>query len=52
MNNLCNISSNFRTLEYLMRHLAKVSTNGSNTGMHSKNLAIVWAPNLLRYVSV
>ncbi|XP_071176710.1 uncharacterized protein [Mytilus edulis] len=38
----------YRTLEYLMRHLAKVSTNGSDTGMHSKNLAIVWAPNLLR----
>lgn len=38
----------YRTLEYLMRHLAKVSTNGNDTGMHSKNLAIVWAPNLLR----
>ena len=32
-----------------MRHLAKVAAFGKETGMHSKNLAIVWAPNLLRY---
>lgn len=38
----------YRTLEYLMRHLAKVAAYGPDTGMHSKNLAIVWAPNLLR----
>ena len=39
---------NFRTLEYLMRHLHKVSLKGNDTGMTAKNLAIVWAPNLLR----
>ena len=39
---------NFRTLEFLMRHLHKVSLKGENTGMTAKNLAIVWAPNLLR----
>ena len=38
----------FRTLEYLMRHLYKVSLKGQQTGMTAKNLAIVWAPNLLR----
>lgn len=39
---------NARTLEYLMRHLFKVSLKGHETGMTAKNLAIVWAPNLLR----
>lgn len=39
----------YRTTEYLMRHLARVAAHGHETGMHSKNLAIVWAPNLLRY---
>ena len=29
-------------------HLAKVAAMSSQTGMHSKNLAIVWAPNLLK----
>ncbi|XP_056011649.1 uncharacterized protein LOC125678137 isoform X3 [Ostrea edulis] len=38
----------YRTTEFLMRHLAKVAAFGKETGMHSKNLAIVWAPNLLR----
>ncbi|XP_041373060.1 serine-rich adhesin for platelets-like isoform X3 [Gigantopelta aegis] len=38
----------YRTTEYLMRHLARVAGYGLETGMHSKNLAIVWAPNLLR----
>ncbi|XP_016420990.1 stress response protein nst1 [Sinocyclocheilus rhinocerous] len=38
----------YRTLEYLMRHLVKMSTFASQTNMHSRNLAIVWAPNLLR----
>ncbi|XP_071841993.1 rho GTPase-activating protein 32-like isoform X3 [Apostichopus japonicus] len=38
----------YRTLEYLIRHLAKMSTNHHITGMNIKNLAIVWAPNLLR----
>ncbi len=31
-----------------MRHLYKVSLKGNDTGMTAKNLAIVWAPNLLR----
>lgn len=38
----------YRTTEYLIRHLARVAGHGRDTGMHSKNLAIVWAPNLLR----
>ncbi|XP_076457781.1 uncharacterized protein LOC143291666 isoform X2 [Babylonia areolata] len=38
----------YRTLEYLMRHLGRVASHALETGMHSKNLAIVWAPNLLR----
>ncbi|XP_054259133.1 uncharacterized protein LOC128983900 isoform X2 [Macrosteles quadrilineatus] len=38
----------YRTLEYLMRHLARVSERGSQTGMTARNVAIVWAPNLLR----
>ena len=37
-----------RTLSYLMRHLQHVSEHGPATGMTAKNLAIVWAPNLLR----
>lgn len=31
-----------------MRHLAKVSEKGQQTGMTARNIAIVWAPNLLR----
>ncbi|CAH1185554.1 unnamed protein product [Phyllotreta striolata] len=42
----------YRTLEYLMRHLAKVAMHGSNTGMTTRNVAIVWAPNLLRCESL
>ncbi|XP_076869218.1 uncharacterized protein arhgap33 isoform X2 [Brachyhypopomus gauderio] len=38
----------YRTLEYLIRHLARLATFSSETNMHVKNLAIVWAPNLLR----
>lgn len=38
----------YRTLEYLMRHLAKVAKHGTSTGMTTRNVAIVWAPNLLR----
>ena len=37
-----------RTAEFLFRHLNKVSKFGAKTGMHCKNLAIVWAPNLMR----
>ncbi|KAA8594070.1 hypothetical protein FQN60_004904 [Etheostoma spectabile] len=38
----------YRTLEYLMRHLSHLATFSPITNMHTKNLAIVWAPNLLR----
>ncbi|KAG5268360.1 hypothetical protein AALO_G00211740 [Alosa alosa] len=38
----------YRTLEFLMRHLARLAAFSYITNMHSKNLAIVWAPNLLR----
>lgn len=37
-----------RTLEYLTKHLAKVANHGTRTGMTTRNIAIVWAPNLLR----
>lgn len=43
---------NYRTLEYLSRHLYRVSLRGSDTGMTAKNVAIVWAPNLLRSKSL
>ena len=38
----------FNCLRHLMMHLQKVAEKASETGMTSKNLAIVWAPNLLR----
>ncbi|KAG1967224.1 rho GTPase-activating protein [Pimephales promelas] len=38
----------YRTLEFLMRHLSRMGTYSGVTNMHCKNLAIVWAPNLLR----
>lgn len=38
----------FRTLQYLLCHLAKIASHGEETGMTPKNIAIVWAPNLLR----
>jgi hypothetical protein len=38
----------YRTLEYLVRHLERVAARGEETGMTARNLAIVWAPNLLR----
>ena len=38
----------YKTLKHLMTHLQKVSGQSAETGMSSKNLAIVWAPNLLR----
>ncbi|XP_054717938.1 uncharacterized protein LOC129227411 [Uloborus diversus] len=38
----------FRTLQYLLSHLARVASFGEQTGMTPKNIAIVWAPNLLR----
>ncbi|XP_013176425.1 PREDICTED: GTPase-activating protein CdGAPr isoform X3 [Papilio xuthus] len=38
----------YRTLSYLMRHLRRVSLLSAATGMTARNMAIVWAPNLLR----
>ena len=40
---------NYRTLGSLVRHLHRVSGCSDSTGMTARNLAIVWAPNLLRY---
>ena len=36
------------TLAHLMRHLHRLSLDSPTTGMTPRNLAIVWAPNLLR----
>ena len=41
-----------RTLEYLTKHLNSVSLKHNETGMTAKNVAIVWAPNLLRCKSL
>ncbi|XP_066968625.1 GTPase-activating protein CdGAPr isoform X4 [Macrobrachium rosenbergii] len=38
----------YRTLEYLVQHLARIASHSCDTGMTPKNIAIVWAPNLLR----
>ncbi|XP_042295998.1 rho GTPase-activating protein 30 isoform X2 [Sceloporus undulatus] len=38
----------YRTLEFLMKHLVRMGSFSSQTNMHVRNLAIVWAPNLLR----
>lgn len=38
----------YQTLKFLVRHLAFIAANGRKTGMDSKNVAIVWAPNLLK----
>ncbi|XP_038624356.1 rho GTPase-activating protein 30 [Tachyglossus aculeatus] len=38
----------YRTLEFLMRHLVHMASFSGQTNMHARNLAIVWAPNLLR----
>lgn len=40
--------AHYQTLKFLMRHLACIAANGQKTGMDSKNVAIVWAPNLLK----
>ncbi|XP_034538733.1 rho GTPase-activating protein 31 [Notolabrus celidotus] len=37
-----------RTLEFLTKHLTHLATLSSETNMHTRNLALVWAPNLLR----
>lgn len=41
-------NAHYQTLKFLMRHLACIAENGQKTGMDSKNVAIVWAPNLLK----
>ncbi|XP_059497325.1 rho GTPase-activating protein 33-like isoform X2 [Stegostoma tigrinum] len=38
----------YRTLHFLMAHLNRLAKHSAATNMHIKNLAIVWAPNLLR----
>uniref|UniRef100_A0ACB8G8Q9 Uncharacterized protein n=1 Tax=Sphaerodactylus townsendi TaxID=933632 RepID=A0ACB8G8Q9_9SAUR len=38
----------YRTLEFLIRHLVHVASFSAQTNMHVRNLAIIWAPNLLR----
>lgn len=35
-----------------MRHLVHMASLSAQTNMHARNLAIVWAPNLLRWVHV
>jgi hypothetical protein len=35
-----------------MRHLVHMASFSAQTNMHARNLAIVWAPNLLRCVCV
>ncbi|XP_053124352.1 rho GTPase-activating protein 33 isoform X2 [Hemicordylus capensis] len=42
----------YRTLEFLLRHLARMAMHSQNTSMHIRNLAIVWAPNLLRSMAL
>ncbi|XP_028283093.1 rho GTPase-activating protein 30 [Parambassis ranga] len=41
-------AQHYRTLEFLMCHLVRMASHSSETNMHARNLAIVWAPNLLR----
>ncbi|XP_055613928.1 GTPase-activating protein CdGAPr isoform X2 [Uranotaenia lowii] len=38
----------YRTLKYLATHLFKIARHSARTGMTERNIAIVWAPNLLR----
>ncbi|XP_043929054.1 rho GTPase-activating protein 31 isoform X2 [Protopterus annectens] len=40
--------SHYRTLEYLGNHLNHIASFSDMTNMHIRNLALVWAPNLLR----
>lgn len=35
-----------------MRHLVRMASYSSETNMHARNLAIVWAPNLLRLANI
>ncbi|XP_066555235.1 rho GTPase-activating protein 31 isoform X2 [Amia ocellicauda] len=41
-------ASHYRTLEYLTKHLRHLASYSTETNMHARNLALVWAPNLLR----
>jgi len=38
----------YRTLKHIIMHLKLMASKSERTSMHSRNLAIVWAPNLLR----
>ncbi|XP_032831387.2 uncharacterized protein LOC116954726 isoform X2 [Petromyzon marinus] len=38
----------YNTLEFLISHLSHMASHSAQTNMHAQNLAIVWAPNLLR----
>ncbi|XP_063680372.1 rho GTPase-activating protein 33-like isoform X2 [Bolinopsis microptera] len=38
----------YSTLAFLARHLSTLAAQSSIHGMHSRNLALVWAPNLLK----
>lgn len=40
----------YRTTKYLFSHLHTMAQKRTNTGMDSRNLAIVWSPNLMKYV--
>jgi hypothetical protein len=41
----------YRTMDWLMKHLYRMSIQADRTGMNSRNLAIVWSPNILRFLS-
>eukprot|EP00118_Oscarella_pearsei_P004790 m.20952 g.20952 ORF g.20952 m.20952 type:complete len:840 (+) comp28113_c0_seq2:181-2700(+) len=40
--------THFNTMEHLIKHLAKMASHSEETKMTPRNLAIVWAPNLMR----
>ena len=40
----------YRTAKFLFAHLNRMSLYSAKTGMDSRNLAIVWSPNLMRFV--
>ena len=44
----CLAPHHFSTLSHLLAHLHLLSQLSDKTGMTSRNLALVWAPNLLR----
>lgn len=43
--------SHYRTLRHLMMHLHLVSTHSAKTMMNGDNLAMIWMPTLMPYVS-